>query len=439
MVYGITLGIVGCILVTFFIIWAVRYTKAGPNEVLIISGRKKRLRDQVVGYRIVQGGGTFVWPIKEQVQRMSLELMNLDVKTPEVYTVYGVPVAVDGVAQIKIKGNQESIIMAAEQFLSRSRDDIIRTALQVTEGHMRAIIGKTSIEDIFTKRNEFAQRVKEVADQDLSKMGLEIISLTIRNISDPRGYLEALGRPRTAQVKRDAVIGEAQADEEAKTFRYKADTTIDQARRDHEIKRAEFDADISQKRAEADLAYDLSKHRVEQSVKKEEIRVGIVEKEQSIELAEKETLRKERELVATVQKVADADRYRIQALADAEKYRLQSQAKGEAEVIRAKGSAEADTMHKKADAWSEYNQAAVTEMFVNVLPKMAEAVAMPLAKTDKIVVISGGDGGGTSRITKDVAQILSQVPAVVESLAGVKLEDLIKRVPGLKTEQETEV
>jgi flotillin len=442
-------SVAGFLLLSFLLIVAVRYTKVGPNEVLIVSGRRRSITDasgkkRTVGYRIVQGGGTVVWPIVEQVRRLSLELMNLEVKTPEVYTIHGVPVAVDGVAQLKIKGDEASIAIAAEQFLSRSRDDVMKAALQVTEGHMRAVLGTLSIEDIYTKRSEFAQKVREMAASDLAKMGMEIISLTIKNINDPRGYLEALGRPRIAQVKRDAVVGEARADEEAKTFRYAADTKIEEARKEHEVKRAEYEATINRHRAEADLAYDLQKFKTAQLVKREEIQLGIVEKDLQTELEEKEIRRKEKELAAVVLKPAEAERQRIETLAQAEKYRLEVEAQGqaeavkakgfaEAEVIRQKGVSEADTMAKKADAWAEYNQAAVTEMFVNILPKMAEAVAAPLAKTDRIVVISGsGNSSGASKITKDVAEVIAQLPPVVEALTGVKLEDLLKNLPALK-------
>lgn len=447
--------IIGGILVlaALFAIWAARYEKAGPNEVLVISGRERTVIDEEgrkkkVGYRLMHGGGTFVWPFKEQARRMSLELMNLEVKTPEVYTSHGVPVMVDGVAQIKVKGDDASIAMAAEQFLSRPRDDVMKTAMQVTEGYMRAVIGGQTIEDIYTKRKEFADKVKEATSKDLGKMGLEIISLTVKNISDPRGYLEALGRPRTAQVKRDAVIGEAKADEEAKTFRYKADTTIEHARRDHEIKKAEFESATSQKKAESDLAYELQKYKTQQLVKKEEIQVGIVEKERSIEFQEKEALRKEKELAATVLKPADAERYKIEILADAEKYKRKEEAAGdaeairskgfaEAEVIKATGASEAETMHKKAESWSEYNEAAVTEMVVDILPQLAKAVAEPLSKTEKIVVISsGGDSAGASRVTKDVAEVIAQLPPVIESLTGVKMEQLVEKVPALKAKAE---
>lgn len=446
MVYEIIGAI--AIAVICFVIWAAKYTKCGPNEVLIISGRKRTVKDErgkmVLGYRIVKGGGTFVWPIIEKIQRISLELMNLEVKTPEVYTAHGVPVAADGVAQIKIKGDEESIAIVAEQFLSKSRDDIMKTALQVTEGYMRAVLGMSTIEDIYTKRSEFAKKVGESASTDLSKMGLEIVSLTVRSISDPRGYLEALGRPRTAQVKRDAIMGEAKAEEEAKTYKYQADTKIEAARRDFEVKKSEYEAAMNQKRAEADLAYDLQKHKLAQAVKREEVKVGIAEKENQIELYEKEALRKEKELEATVRRPAEAERYKIEILAEAEKRKREIEALGEAEAIKSKGFAEAnvikekgfseaETMQRKAEAWGEYNQAAVTEMFVNILPELAKAVAEPLSKTEKIVVVStGGNSAGASKVTRDVAEVIAQLPPVVEALTGIKMREMLESVPALK-------
>jgi len=435
------------------VVAAARYTKVGPNEVLIVAGRRRTVTDpegrtRTLGYRMVWGGGTVVWPIVEQARRLSLELMSLEVRTPEVYTVHGVPVAVDGVAHVKVKGEEGAIARAAEHFLSRPQEEVMRTALQVVEGHMRSVMGTISIEELYTKRREFAEKVKSLASQDLERMGLEIVSLTVRNIADPRGYLEALGRPRTAQVKRDAIIGEAQADEEAKTFRYQADMKIEEARRDYELKRAEVEAAIAQRRAEADLAYDLQRYKTAQLVKREEVQLDILEKELRTELEEKEILRKEKELLASVIKPAEAERQRIQELAEAERYRRQTEAQGEAarvravgmaeaEIIRQKGQAEAETMERKAEAWARYNQAAVTEMLVNILPRLAEAVAQPLSRTERIVIVSGGADGaaGASRITRDVAEVIAQLPPIIEALTGVRLEELVRGVPGLKESQ----
>src|SRR5216117_51345 len=209
----VALGTVGIVVVViiFLAIWAGRYTKVGPNQVLVVSGRKHIYRDpdgtvQSRGFRIVKGGGTFVIPVVEKVDLLSLELLTIDVQTPEVYTSKGVPVRVDGVAQIKVKGDDISIATAAEQFLSKGVDDIKNIATQTLEGHLRAILGTMTVEDIYQNRDAFASKVQEVAAGDMANMGLSIVSFTIRDIRDGQGYLEALGKPRIAQVKRDAQI-----------------------------------------------------------------------------------------------------------------------------------------------------------------------------------------------------------------------------------------
>jgi flotillin len=436
-------------------VWAVRYTKVGPNEVLIISGRRRIVtgpdgRRRAVGYRLVHGGGTFVWPIKEKVQRMSLELMTLEVRTPEVYTVNAIPVTVDGVAQVKIRGDEESITTAAEQFLSRSREDVMRTVLQTLEGHMRAVLGTMTVEEIYRGRQELARRVREAASEDLHKMGMEIVSFTIRNVADSQGYLEALARPRIAQVKRDAVKGEAEAEKEAQQARFQAETAIAQAQRDMELKKAEYEAEVKAKRAEADLSYDLHRYRIAQRVKAEEIQVGIVEREKLVELEEREVARKEKELQATVLKPAQVERQRTEILAEAERYRLEAEGLGraeeikargaaEAEVIRMKGLAEAEAMRRKAESWGQYNEAAIIELIVRVLPDLARAVSEPLAKTERIVVVNtDAAGAGVSRIPADVARVVAQLPPLVESLTGVKLEQLLERIPELRGQPQHE-
>src|SRR5881275_119157 len=184
----VALIVAGSVLVALaliaFAVWAHQYTKVGPNEVLIISGRK--------GYRIVRGGGTYVRPFREKVQRLSLELMQFDVRSAETYTMHGVPVQVDGVCMVKIGSSDEDIERAAEQFLSRGREDIVRTAMQAVEGHMRAAIGGHDIEDIYRERQKLVAAVRDLATPDLHDMGLQVVSLTIRNIGDKQGYLEAL-------------------------------------------------------------------------------------------------------------------------------------------------------------------------------------------------------------------------------------------------------
>jgi flotillin len=450
---------------------AKRYQKVGPNHVMIISGRKHRVRGregsvELTGYRIRKGGGAFIFPLLERVDILSLEVMTLDFTTPEVYTKPGVPIVVDGVAQVKIKGDEASIRTAAEQFLGKTVEEIERIALQTVEGHLRAIIGTLTVEDIYRNRDQFAASVQEVAVSDLANMGLEIVSFTLKDIRDSHGYLEALGKPRTAEVKRDAVIAQAEADRDAairsaqarqagEVAKYEAEIRIAEAQRDFQMKKADFDAAVNLKRADADLAYDIQRNRTSQELKREEMQIQVVEREQQINVQEREIRRREKELEATVKRQADAERYRVEteaaalraraeqvARGEAEARRLRGQAEAdviratgtsEAEIVSVKGAAEAEAMRKKADSYKEYNQAAVLQILLAALPEIARAVSEPLSKTDRITLVStGGDGVGVSKITGDVAKVMAELPALVESLAGVDIRKLIEAIPALR-------
>src|SRR5437773_5989146 len=483
---GVILIAVVLIAVTLIIGIAVvlsRYTKVGPNDVLIVSGRKHRFVDpdgtvRTRGFRIVKGGGTFVYPIIEKVDVLSLELLTIDVNTPEVYTSKGVPVRVDGVAQIKVKVDDISISTASEQFLSKGVDDIKNIAMQTLEGHLRAILGTMTVEDIYQNRDAFASKVQEVAAGDMANMGLGIVSFTIRDIRDGQGYLEALGKPRIAQVKRDAVIAQAEADRDSmirssqatqagQEAKFLADTKIDEAQRDYQSNVAQYQAAVNQKKAEAETAYDLQKYKTGQLVKAEEVQVSIIEKQKQIELQQQEILRKQRELEANVQKPADAERNKSEPLANAKKFQLETEAAGtaaaskangfasadvakatgvaeaeankarglaEAAIIEAQGKATAEAMRMKADSFKQYNQAAVVEMIIRILPELAGKISEPLAKTERMVIINSGNGvgGGASKLTGDVTQIVAQLPPVIESLTGIKFEKLLEQVPSLR-------
>jgi len=387
-------------------------------------------------------------------------------------------VKVDGVAQVKVKGDDISIATAAEQFLGKNTDEIRNIATQTLEGHLRAILGTMTVEDIYQNRDAFASKVQEVAAGDIANMGLGIISFTIRDIRDSQGYLEALGKPRIAQVKRDAQIAQAEADRDAmikssqaqqagQEAKFVADTRIAEAQRDYQMNVNTYQASVNQKKAEADLAYDLQKFKTGQLVKAEEIQVAIIEKQKQIDLQQQEILRKQRELEANVQKPADAERYKVETLANARKFQLETEAVGaanatkaagfanadvakatglaeaeankarglaEASIIEAQGKANAEAMRLKAESFKQYNQAAVIEMLVRILPEVAGKISEPLSKTERIVIINSGNGpgGGASKLTGDVTQIISQLPPVIESLTGVKLEKLLEQVPAIK-------
>lgn len=510
-------GAIGFVVFVLMVIrvYQALYRKVGPNEVLVISGgRGEYITDSSgerhrIGFRVVKGGGTLVNPLTERVEVMSLELITLDIVTPEMYTKMGVPIKVDGVAQIKIRGDDVSIRTAAEQFLNKSREEIKQIAYQTVAGHLRAILGTLTVEEVYAAHEAFAQRVAEVSAGDLANMGLEVVSFTIREISDSRGYLDAIGKTRIAQVKRDAAIGEAeanrdatiraaQANQEASTAKLEADTRVAEADRDYKLKVQEYTAAVNQKKAETDLAYDLQRFKTAQAVKEQEVMVQIVEKEKQAELEEREIARKEKELIATVQRPAEAERNRIRTIAEAEQYRLQVTAQGqaeaakttgfaqaevvqrtgqaeaeankvrglaeaevarakalaeaaaieakglaeaksieakglaEAEAIKAQGLAEATAMAKRAEAFHAYNEAAVAQMLIEKLPQIAEAVSAPLSRIEKIVMVNSGGGEvGASRLTGEVTNIIAQVPPVIEAMTGLKLSDLMNRVPSL--------
>jgi flotillin len=346
------------------------------------------------------------------------------------------------------------------------------------EGHLRAILGTMTVEDIYQNRDAFASKVQEVAAGDMANMGLGIVSFTIRDIRDGQGYLEALGKPRIAQVKRDAVIAQAEADRDSmirsaqatqagQEAKFVADTKIAEAQRDYQSNVAQYQAAVNQKKAEADLAYDLQKYKTGQLVKAEEIQVTIIEKQKQIELQQQEILRKQRELEANVQKPADAERYKVETLANATKFQLETEAAGaalaakakgfaaadvskatgiadaeankarglaEAAIIEAQGKATAEAMRMKADSFKQYNEAAVIEMIIRILPEVAGKISEPLSKTEKMVIINSGNGvgGGASKLTGDVTQIVAQLPPIIESLTGIKFEKLLEQVPSLR-------
>src|SRR5437868_10196264 len=313
----------------------------------------------------------------------------------------------------------------------------------------------------------------------MANMGLSIVSFTLRDIRDSQGYLDALGKPRIAQVKRDAQIAQAEADRDAmikssqatqagQEAKFLADTKIAEAQRNYQSNVAQYQAAVNQKKAEADLAYDLQKFKTGQLVKAEEVQVNIIEKQKQIELQQQETLRKQRELEAMVQKPADAERYRVETLANARKFQLETEAEGaasatkatgfanadvakatgiaeaeahkarglaEAAIIEAQGTATAEAMKLKAESFKQYNEAAIIEMIVRIMPELAGKISEPLSKTEKMVIINSGNGtngGGASKLTGDVTQIVAQLPPVIESLTGIKLEKLLAQVPSLR-------
>ncbi|XP_033611217.1 flotillin-1 isoform X1 [Cryptotermes secundus] len=397
---------------------------------------------------LVPGGRAFVWPTIQCVQRISLNTMTLQVESPTVYTSQGVPISVTGIAQVKIQGqNEEMLLAACEQFLGKQESEIQHIALVTLEGHQRAIMGSMTVEEIYKDRKKFSKQVFEVASSDLVNMGITVVSYTLKDIRDEegaKGYLKSLGMARTAEVKRDARIGEAEArrdaqikeaiaEEERMAARFLNDTEIAKAQRDFELKKAAYDVEVQTKKAEAELAYELQAAKTKQRIKEEQMQILVVERSQEIAVQDQEIQRRERELEATIRRPAEAEKYKLEKLAEANRNRVILEAEAEAEALRVRGEAEAfaveakaraeaEQMAKKADAWKDYKEAAMVDMLLDTLPKVAAEVAAPLSQAKKITMVSSGQGDvGAAKLTGEVLSIVSKVPEVVKSLTGVDI------------------
>lgn len=441
------------------------FRKVGPNQALIVYG--------FGGTKIVQGGGAIVLPMVQSSQELSLELMSFDVSPEQdLYTEQGVAVTVEAVAQIKVKSDPESVRTAAEQFLSKDthqREGLIRL---VMEGHLRGIVGQLTVEQIVKEPDMVAGKMRSTCADDLSKMGLEVVSFTIKEVRDKNEYIVNMGRPDVARIKRDAdvataeaerdtairraiavreaAIATAQADQERVIAETASLAKQAEAQRDLDLKKADYEASVKKAQAQADKSYEIQSNIMQQQVMAEQVRVERVQREEQIKVQEAEIQRRERELIATVLKAAEVERQRIEALAEAERQKRAVEAAGhaeairaeglaEAEVIRAKGQAEAEAMTVKATAFHQYNQAAVLDKLLSGFPEVVRAMAEPLAKVDKITIVSTGNGHnglGANQITEDMAKMIAQVPALFETLSGMKVGQLMEKVPGLKVNGE---
>ncbi len=432
------------------------YRKAGPHEALIVYG--------LGGTRVVKGHGTMVLPMVQVCRELSLELMSFDVAPQQdLYTKQGVAVTVEAVAQIKVKSDTESILTASEQFLTKTDDERQGLIRLVMEGHLRGIIGQLTVEEIVKQPEMVSDRMRSTCADDMNKMGLEVISFTIKEVRDKNEYITNMGRPDVARIKRDADVAAAEADRdtaikralatrESAVAKAQADQervlaeTLSlakqaEAQRDLEVKKAQFLEVTKRQQAQADKAYDIQTNIMQQQVIAEQVKVQQIEKEQQVKVQEAEINRREKELIATVLKQAEIERQRIETLAEAEKQRLMAEAEGhassirqqgeaEAEIIFKKGEAEAKAMNVKAEAFQEYNQAAVIDKLFATMPDVVKALAGPLANVDKITIVSTGNGeaSGMNKITGDIAKMAAQVPALFETLSGMPMSELLGKV-----------
>src|SRR6266704_15377 len=489
------LTIIGVVVVAVVVVFILIQTygrllrKVGPNQALIVYGAG--------GTKIITGGSKLVIPLTQRADVFPLELMSFDVApAQDLYTSQGVAVNVEAVTQIKVRSDDQSIKTAAEQFLSKPQDVRENLIRLVMEGHLRGIVGQLTVEDLVKYPENVGSKMLKTVTPDMDKMGLEVISFTIKDVRDSNDYISNMGRPQIAQIRkqadiaaalaqRDTQIQQANASREAAVAKSAADQERVKAeaeslgfqaesQRNLALKKAAFDGEVKKQQATADKAYDIQANVTQQQVIAEAVKVTEVEKNAQIRVQEAEIKRRELELQATVQKAAEADRRRVETVAEAERQRLILEAQGqadaaktrgvgdadanrarglseaevirakglaEAEVIRAKGEAEADAMKVKAAAFHEYNQAAVLDKLLTGMPEIVRAIAEPLSKVDKVTIVSTGGNGtgnglGASRLTGDIVNMVAQVPALFELLSGTRISDLMSRIPALATQED---
>jgi len=456
----VVVGLCLLLLIVLMGIMAKMFRKAGPNEALIVYGFR--------GPRVIKGHGTVIFPMVENCRELSLELMSFDVAPQQdLYTKQGVAVTVEAVAQIKVRSDQESILTAAEQFLSKTpqqREGLIRL---VMEGHLRGIIGQLTVEQIVKEPEMVGDRMRATCADDISKMGLEVVSFTIKEVRDKNEYITNMGRPDIVRIKRDADVAAAEAERDTAIRRANAlresavaKAAADQervlaetlslakqaeAQRDLDIQKAQFTEQSRRQEAQADKAYEIQTNIMQQQVTTEQVKIQQIEKEQQIKVQDAEILRHEKELIATVLKGAEIERQRIEALASAEKMRLATEAEGRAAAIRTqgeaeaaiifqKGEAEAKAMNLKAEAYQEWNQAAVVDRLIANMADVVRAMAEPLSKVDKITIVSTGNdsAAGANKLTGDITKIAAQVPALFEALSGMDMRELMSNIKGMR-------
>jgi len=417
----------------------------GPNAALVVSGGCFGPRIK----RTIVGGWAWAWSCVSDVQTISLEIMTLNPRCESVETAKGVAVTVTGVAQVKVIKEDDLLKTACEQFLGKDPHEIAGILLQTIEGHLRAILGTLTVEEIYKDRDTFAQMVREVASPDVGRMGIEILSFTIKDINDNVMYLDSLGKTQTANVVRDAEIGVEIADQEAsikeaeckrekEVIQAQADTAIKGSKSEYETQKALFDQEVNAKKAEAQLAYELQANKENQAIRTAQIEIEVIERQKLIEVEEREIERCDKELQATVKSPAEAESYKLQTLAEAAKTKKVFAAQAEAErikmigsaeaaAIEAIGKAEAERMRQKAAAYKQYGDAALMSLILEAMPKIAAEISAPLGKTKEIVIINEDQ---TSGVGKEVTKLIGTLPPTVQALTGVNLAKALGKIPG---------
>ena len=432
------------------------YMQAPPDTAYIISGMgKKRILIGRAGWRI---------PLIERVDKLSLRVMQVDVKTTDaVPTNEFINVSVDGVANIKISSDPELLERAAQSLLGMKQVDLINLVTQVLEGNMREIVGSVGLKEMVQDRQGVAKKITENVVPDMEKLGIEVVNFNIQNFKDNAGTIENMGIDNVEQIRKNAQIAKAnaqrdiaiatsEAQQQANAIKVEAEKKIAEQNAQLLVQQAEMKVMADTKKAEADAAYSIQQENQRKTIEITRANADIARREKETELAEKEIALKEKQLDAEIRKQADAMKYKAEKEAEADLIRRQRDAEAkkyeaiqeaearkaeaeavrfameqEAEGIRAKGLAEAEAIEKKAEAQRKMGEASVLEMYLQALPEIVKGAASPLAQTDKIVMY--GDGNAT-KVVKDVMTSASQVMEGVKESTGLDLSALLAGIVG---------
>ena len=433
--------IIGVVVILFVVFILASYIKAPTDRALIVSGLRKNPK-------FVIGKSALRIPFLQRVDKLELKMISVDVKTKEsVPTNEYINVNIDSAVKIKVGSSKEMLEKAASNFLNKNEDYIRNSVGDVLEGNVREIIGQMRLEDIVQDRKMFAEKVQENAAPDMARMGLEIVSFNVQNVTDEGNVIENLGIDRVvsisksaqisrAESERDIAVAKANATKQANDARIEAETAIAERNNELEIKKQELKRAADVKKAEADAAYEIQQQEQRKTIEITTADANIAKQEKEIELREKEIAVKEKTLDADIRKQAEAEKYATQQKADAQLYQRQKEAEAkqfeiqkqaDAESIKARGLAEAEAMEKKAEAMAKYGKAAMTEMIIKVLPQMAEAIAKPLESIDKVTIIDGGSGeNGVGTFSGNVPSVLAKTIESIKETTGFDLTEVMK-------------
>lgn len=452
--------IVGVVVIALILIVMTGYVKSPSDTAYIISGLKKEPK-------YVIGRSSIRIPFLQRMDKLMLKMISVDVKTEDsVPTNDYINVNIDSAVKVKVSSDPAKMKIAASNFLNKDENYIRNSVVDVLQGNVREIIGQMKLEEIVQDRKKFADKVQENAAPDMAKMGLDIVSFNVQNVTDKADVIENLGIDRivsiskSAQISkaeslRDIAVAKASADKQANDARVEAETAIAEQNNALEIKKQELKKQSDIKKAEADAAYEIQEQEQRKTIEIATADANIAKQEKEAEIKEKEIAVKEKSLDAEVKKQADAEKYARIQKADADKYEAEQRAEAEkitklkeaeaiqarsiaeaegtkakgiaeAEAIKAKGLAEAEAMEKKAEAMAKYGKAAMTDMIIKVLPQMAEAIAKPLESIDKVSIIGSAGDSGMSTISDNVPQVLAKTIESVKETTGFDLKEVMK-------------